>query len=104
MIAKAPYIICVLFAIVWGILIRQKAKAEQATEKIFEVFGLLMVVSLILIPVLSLSPFHLLWMFPVSFMFGPLSFIFPFRLLWPLASLYGSLWYIGLKSGKANRS
>lgn len=104
MIGKILYIICVLFAIAWGILMRQKAKAEQATEKIFEVFGLLMVVSLILIPTLSLSPFHLLWMFPVSFMLGPLSLISPFRLPWPLASLYGSLWYIGLKSGKTDRT
>ena len=103
MIAKVFYIVCVLFAIVWGILIRQKAKAEQATEKIFEVFGLLMAVSLILVPVLSLSPFHLLWMFPLSFILGPLSFIFPFNLLWPLASLYASLWYIGLNSKKTNQ-
>lgn len=98
-IANILYIFCVIFAICWGILMRNKAKREQATEKIFEVFGLLMVVSLILIPSLSLSPLHLLWMFPVSFLFGPLSLMFPFNLLlWPLASIYGSLWYIGLKS------
>jgi len=35
MIANILYIICVLFAVAWGILLRQKAKAEQATEKIF---------------------------------------------------------------------
>jgi len=100
-IANILYIICVLIVISWGILIRHKAKAEQSTEKIFEVFGLLMVVSLILIPTLSLSPFHLLWMFPVSFLLGPLSLIFPLNLLlWPLASFYSSLWYIGLKSNK----
>jgi hypothetical protein len=96
-IANILHAICVLFAILWGILLRHKAKTEQVTEKIFEVFGFLMVISLILIPSLSLSPFHLLWMFPVSFLLGPLSFIFPFRLLWPFASLYSSLWYIGLK-------
>lgn len=101
-IVNILYIICVLFAIAWGILMRHKAKAEQATEKIFEVFGLLMAVSLILIPILSLSPFHLLWMFPASFLLGLLSFFPPFRLLWPLASLYGSLWYIGLKPANRN--
>jgi uncharacterized membrane protein HdeD (DUF308 family) len=38
-------------------------------------------------------------MFPVSFFLGMLSIIFPLNiLLWPLASLYGSIWYIGLKS------
>ena len=96
-IANILYIICVLFAIAWGLLIRQKTKKQQTTEKIFEVHGLLMTISVILIPVLSLSPFHLLWMFPVSFVMGPLSMIPPFRLLWPFASLYGSIWYIGLK-------
>lgn len=100
-IGSIIYIICVLFAIAWGILIRHRAKMEQATERIFEVFGLLMVVSLILIPTLSLSPFHLLWMFPVSFLFGPLSLILPLNsILWPLASLYSSFWYIGLKPNK----
>ena len=103
-IASILYVICVLFAISWGVLLRRKAKTEQVTERILEVFGLLMVVSLILIPALSLSPFHLLWMFPVSFLLGLLSLIFPFRLLWPLASLYGSLWYIGLKPGKDGKT
>jgi len=92
------YIFCTLFAIVWGINMRYRAKVGQR-EKIFEVFGLLMVISLVLIPALSLSPFHLLWMFPVSFLLGMLSILFPLNLLlWPLASLYGSIWYIGLKS------
>ena len=103
-ITNILYIVCVLIAISWGVLMRHKAKTEQTTEKIFEVFGLLMVVSLVLIPTLSLSPFHLLWMFPLSFLLGLLSFFFPFRLLWPFASLYGSLWYIGLKSRKKNRT
>ncbi len=96
-IAGIIYAFGVLLTISWGILMRSKAKTEGVTEKIFETFGLLMVVSLILIPILSLSPFHLLWMFPASFLLGLISIVPPFRLLWPLASLYGFLWYIGLK-------
>jgi len=102
-IANIFYFVCVLFAILAGVHIRHKVKTEQATEKFEEVFGLLMVVSLILIRVLSLSPFHLLWMFPVSFLFGPLSVVFPFRLLWPLASFYGSLWCIGVRPRATNQ-
>jgi len=103
-IAIIIYIFGVLFAILWGILMRHKAKTEQATEKIFEVFGLLMVVSLILVLILSLSPFHLLWMFPASFFLGFISLLFPLNfLLWPLASLYGSLWYIGVKPLETNQ-
>jgi len=99
-IANIIYGFCTLLAISWGILIRSKSNAEQATEKIFEVHGLLMTTSLILVPILSLSPFHLLWMFPMSFVLGFLSMFFPFRLLWPFATLYGELWYIGLKRKK----
>jgi len=100
-VANIIYISGVLFAILWGVLMRHKAKTEQATEKIFEVFGLLMAISLILVPILSLSPFHLLWMFPASFLLGFFSLLPPLNLLlWPLASLYGSLWYIRLKPSK----
>lgn len=95
-IANIIYVFGLLFALAWGLVIRNKVKTQGAPERIFEVHGMLMVVSLIIIPVFSLSPFHLLWMFPVSFILGPLSMIPPFRLLWPFAALYGSIWYIGL--------
>lgn len=48
---------------------------------------MLFVVSLALVPILKLSPLHLLWMFPVSFILGTLSLAFPFSLL----SIPGSL-------------
>lgn len=102
-IANIIYIFCVIFAILWGITMRRRAKMGQI-ERIFEVFGLLMAISLILIPILSLSPFHLLWMFPVSYILGMLSIFPPLRLLWPLASFYGSLWYVGLKSKRVIES
>jgi tetratricopeptide (TPR) repeat protein len=91
-----------VFALIWaitqGLSIRQKAKNEQATEHTFEVHASLAMVSVIMIPVLSLSPFHLLWMLPASFLLGLASSLFPFRLLWFPASLYGSLWYFGVKN------
>lgn len=103
-ITSIIYVFGVLLAISWGLLMRHKVKTEGVAEKIFETFGLLMVVSLILIPTLSLSPFHLLWMFPASFLLGLISIIPPLRLLWPLASLYGFLWYIGLKLKKDSKN
>lgn len=92
------YGIGVLFALGWGFNIRSKARGEQATSKMHETFGMLMVVSLILIPVFSWSPLHLLWMFPLAFLLGLLSMMPPFKILWPLASIYGSLWYIGISN------
>ena len=92
------WVVGVLWAIAQGLNIRQKAKNEQATEHTFEVHALLLAVSVIIIPVLSLSPFHLLWMLPASFVLGLASVIFPFNLLWLPASLYSSLWYVGVRN------
>ena len=55
-------------------------------------------VSVILIPLLHLSPFHLLWMLPASFIIGLLSIHTPLRLLWIFSSIYFSFWYIGISN------
>jgi len=86
-----------VWAISHGFLIRRKAKQEQECEHTFELHALLLAVSVIVIPVLSLSPLHLLWMVPASFVLGLASVLFPLNLLWMPASLYGSLWYIGYR-------
>lgn len=78
--------------------IRAKAKNEQATEKSMELQGFLMTVSLVLIPLLHLSPFHLLWMLPASFILGLLSVTTPLRILWIFSSIYFSFWYIGISN------
>jgi len=92
------WVLGLIWAIAQGFNIRQKAKNEQATEHTFEVHALLAAASVIIIPIMSFSPFHLLWMLPVSFILGLGSMIFPLNLLWIPASLYGSLWYIGAKN------
>jgi len=92
------WVLGVIWAIAQGFNIRQKAKNDQATEHTFEVHALLAAVSIIIIPVLPLSPFHLIWMLPASFVLGLASVIFPFNLLWLPASLYASLWYVRTKN------
>ncbi len=93
------WVIALVWAIAHGFLIRHKAKTEQACEHTFELHALLLGVSVIIIPALSLSPLHLLWMVPASFVLGLASMtIFPLNLLWIPASLYGSLWYIGTRN------
>jgi hypothetical protein len=92
------YVLCVIYAVGWGFIMRGKTQATGMTEKTYEINGLLMFVSLVLIPLLKISPFHLLWMFLLSFIMGFIGLMFPFNLLlWIPAGLYGSLWYIGLK-------
>lgn len=92
------WLLALLWAVAQGLLIRQKAKSEQATEHTFEVHAFLLAVSVAVIPTLSLSPLHLLWMIPASFLLGLGSAIFPLNLLWLPASLYGTLWYVGTRN------
>ncbi|MDD2762594.1 MAG: tetratricopeptide repeat protein [Opitutaceae bacterium] len=87
-----------IWAVAQGLNIRQKAKREQATEHTFELHALLLAVSVIIVPILSLSPLHLLWMIPASFVLGLASVIPPLNLLWFPASLYGHLWYVGTRN------
>ncbi len=90
--------LALLWAVGHGIMLRQKARREQAAERAYETHALLLAVSVTLIPALSLSPFHLLWMVPASFVLGLASMMFPLNLLWLPASLYGRLWYVGLRT------
>lgn len=92
------WIAAVLFAIAWGFLIRGKAKAEQATEHVFELFGLLLAGSAVVVPAISISALHLLWIVPASFILSLASIVFPLNLLWIPASLYAQLWYVGARN------
>jgi tetratricopeptide (TPR) repeat protein len=92
------WLIALLLAVSQGLLMRRKARSEQATEHTLEVQALLLAVSVTVIPASSLSPLHLLWMVPTSFLLGPASVIFPLRILWIPASLYGALWYVGIRN------
>ena len=88
----------ILITFSWCLRIRGKAKNEQATEKSMELQGFLMTVSVIFIPLLHLSSFHLLWMLPASFILGLLSINTPLRILWIFSSIYFSFWYIGISN------
>ena len=93
----ALWILGLILAIAQGLNIRQKARREQAREHTYEVHAFLLAVAVVLIPVLALSPLHLLWMIPSAFVLGLASVFFPLNLLWLPASVYGSIWYIGTR-------
>ena len=88
----------VLFTLGWCLKIRYNAKTEQSREKSYELSGFLLTISLILVPVLHVSPFHLLWMAPVSFLLGMLSIGTPIGFLTIFSSFYFSFWYIGISN------
>lgn len=88
----------ILITLSWCFNVRHKVKYEQAREKGMELQGFLMTVSIVLVLVLPLSPFHLLWMLPASFILGLLSVATPLRILWIFSSIYFSFWYIGISN------
>ncbi len=88
----------ILITLGWCFNIRHKAKYEQATEKSMELQGFLMTASIILVFVIPISPFHLLWMLPFSFILGLLSMSTPLKLLWTFSSIYFFIWYIGISN------
>jgi tetratricopeptide (TPR) repeat protein len=91
-------VVSIIITVGWCLRVREKAKNEQAREKSFELQGLLLTVSVILTLLFHLSPFHLLWMLPASFILGLLSIHTPLKFLWIFSSIYFSLWYIGISN------
>lgn len=53
---------------------------------------------------LSISPFHLLWWYPVSFAIGTLSLVFPFSLLTIPGQLFANLWCASLDRCEIERN
>lgn len=88
----------ILITIAWCLNIREKTKLAQSREKAMELSGFLMTVSLVLIPILHISPFHLLWMIPASYFLGLMSALTPLRILWIFSSFYFAFWYIGVSN------
>jgi hypothetical protein len=80
-IGYAVYGIAVFLAGTFFIGIRSNTARGAGVTRQTVNTTMLFTVSLVVVPLLSLSPFHLLWMFPISFVLGALSLAFPFSLL-----------------------
>jgi hypothetical protein len=75
------YGIGIILAITWMIGIRTYTKSGQGVTMSTVNTTMLFIVSLVVVPILNLTPLHLLWMYPASFILGMLSLAFPFSLL-----------------------
>lgn len=81
LVAYLVYVVGVVLAVSWFIGIRLYVKHGQGVTKQTVNITMLFFVSLVLVPALSLSPFHLLWMFPASWILGVCSPVFPLSLI-----------------------
>jgi hypothetical protein len=59
--------------------------------------AMLFFVAVVIVPLLGISPLHLFWMFPVSWLCGTLSLGFPFSLLSIFGRVFFALCSIGVR-------
>ena len=64
----------------------------------------LILVAVFAVPLLGISPFHLLWMLPAAFVIGMLSLAFPFSLVSLIGTPFGELCCLGLDRDEIARN
>ena len=98
------YGIGVVLTIIWMIGIRTYTKSGQGVTMSTVNTTMLFIVSLILVPVLGISPLHLLWMYPASFLLGQLSLVFPFSVLSIPGNIVALVACIGLNQAEVQKN
>jgi hypothetical protein len=88
----------------WGYGIRSYVRSGQGVSQLTVNQTMMFAISLIIVPIFGFSPFHLLWMFPVSLILGMLSLFFPFSLLSGPGKTFGTICCIGLTQRQATGS
>ena len=98
------WIVGALITMFWAYGIRSYVRSGQGVSQQTVNQTMMFVLSLIIVPILGFSPFHLLWMFPVSFVLGMLSLVFPFSLLSVPGRTFGTICCIGVTQRQATGS
>ncbi len=88
------WLIAAAITVVWVLGIRKLADSGVTRQTVNTT--MLFFSSVIVVPAAGLSPFHLLWIFPVSWLSGTLSLTFPFSLL----SIPGELFFRACSIGR----
>jgi hypothetical protein len=94
--AWAVYGFAAFMGVGWLPEIRSKTKSGIGITIQTVNTAFLFLVALALVPILEISPFHIVWMFIASFILGGLSIIFPFSLLSIFGNILGGILCIGL--------
>lgn len=98
------YVVGVILALTWMIGIRTYTKSGQGVTMSTVNTTMLFLVSLVVVPILKLSPLHLFWMYPVSFVLGMLSLAFPFSLLSISGNIVAFIACVGLNQEEIQRN
>ncbi len=96
-------IIAIIFIVTWIFGVRTHIKRGRGIQQQTLNTILLFIVSLLLTIFLKISPLHLLWMFPTSWILGVLSIAFPLSLLSIPGKLIRFVSCIGLDMNEMQR-
>jgi ABC-type Co2+ transport system permease subunit len=92
----ALWVIATSMALAWAYGIRSYVKSGAGVTQMTVNTAMLFAVSVVVIPLTGISPFHLLWMFPVAWLLGTLSLLFPISLLSIPGLVFRAICCIGL--------
>lgn len=93
MIAALEWIVLTLAAImvVSSVFFVRRRAPGPGVQNATLTFCALFTIATVVIPLIGWSPFHLLWIYPASFIVATLSNLPPLRFLWSLGKTYGRL-------------
>lgn len=98
------WVIGLVVGLSWSYGVRTYVRTGQGVQQQTVNQTTLILLAVIAVPLLGLSPFHLLWMLPAAFVAGMLSVAFPFSLISLIGRPFGELCCIGLDKAEIARN
>ncbi len=93
-----------LLGLSWAYGVRIYVRTGRGVQQATVNQTMLMLAAVVAVPLLDLSPFHLLWLLPAAFIVGMLSLAFPFALVSIFGKPFGDLCCLGLDSDEVARN
>lgn len=90
------WILAALMTAQWVVMIRSYVRTGRGITQQTVNTAMLFALATLAVPALPLSPFHLLWLVPASWLLGTLSLVFPLSLLSLPGHFFGQLCCVGL--------
>ncbi len=103
-VGYSVYGLAVIVAFIWMVGIRNYTISGKGVVMSTVNTTMLFFVSLLAIPIFQLSPFHLFWMYPLSFLLGMMSLASPFSILSILGKFVFSIACFGLNREEVERN
>ena len=98
------WIIGAIVSLSWSYGVRTYFRHGDPPTKMTINMTMLFTIWVLAVPLFGFSPFHLLWLFPLSYILGMLSLAFPFSLLSIPGYMYATLCCLGLDQGEVARN